>query len=185
MKFICSHCGKEGDKATGHINRANKLGMKLFCSRVCFGLDRRVERTEDEKKRIKYEYDKKRREELKDEIQKRQKAYNESPAGRAMQKRHRDKRKKQHAEYIKSERYRKWKKEYDKKYVAKSNYGDFWEASIILNEIETILIPQRHEVKVQKGTYNKSKQRKRHGTYRQKSQGLTLGNPSRGAEWKN
>lgn len=185
MKFICAYCGKEGDKSSGHINRANKQGLKLFCSRVCFGLNRRVNRTDEEWKKIKADYDKKRRAELKDVIKAKQKAYNESPAGRAMQKRHREKRKEQHAAYIKTEKYRKWKQVYDKTFHAKANYGEFWEAAIILNDIETIVKPQKLEVKIQKGLLNKSTQRKRYGTYRQKSQGLSLGNPSRSSNWKN
>lgn len=182
MRIVCSHCGCEVEKPTGHVNRARKLGMKMFCSQKCFGLDRRVNRTEEEWKKIKADYDREYRKNnpIKDL---KTKAYNESPRGRAAQKRNREKRKEKHAEYIKSERYRKWKHDYDKKYHAQSNYGEFWEAAILLNEIETILLPQRLEVKIQKGIYNKSQNRKRHGTYRQKSQGITMGNPSRSTNW--
>jgi hypothetical protein len=181
MKVVCDHCGAEIEKSTGHVNRARGLGLKLFCNRTCFGLFHRT--SKEEKKRLKVAYDKQRRAELKDVLKAKQKAYNESPAGRAMQKRHREKRKEFHKEYIKSEKYRKWKQKYDLKYHAKANYGEYWEAAIILNDIETDLLPVRLEVKTQKGLLNKSQQRKRHGTYRQKSQGLTLGNPSRSTNW--
>jgi hypothetical protein len=181
MRVICEFCGKEIDKKTGHVNRAVKLGLKMYCGRMCFGLNKRT--TKEEKKKLKVEYDKKRRFELKDILKDKQKAYNESPAGRAMQKRHREKCKDYQKAYIKSEKYRKWKQVYDKDFHAKNKYGEFWEAAIILNDIENLLLPQRREVKVQKGTYNKSNQRKRHGTYRQKSQGITLGNPSRSENW--
>ena len=183
MKAICAYCKKEAELRTGDVNRAKKLGVPIYCNRVCAGLGRRVNRTAEEWKKIKADYDRQRRIDLADELKAKQKAYNESPAGRATQKRHRDKSKDYHKAYIQSDRYRQWKKEYDEKYVAQTNYGEFWEASIILNKIETILLPVRREVKVQKGTYNKSKQRKRHGTYRQKSQGITLGNPSRSNNW--
>jgi hypothetical protein len=161
MKVTCEYCGVDIEKATGHVNRARKLGMGLFCDRVCFGLHKRVDRTDEEKKKIKYEYDKKRRAELKDILKQKQKAYNESPAGRAMQKRHREKRKEFHKEYIKSDRYRAWKKNYDEKYHAKKNYGEFFEAAIVLKRIEEVILPEKQESKIQKGTYNKSQKRKR------------------------
>jgi DNA-directed RNA polymerase subunit RPC12/RpoP len=45
MKYRCAHCGKTADKPSGHVNRARENGMKLFCDRRCFGLDRRTEKT--------------------------------------------------------------------------------------------------------------------------------------------
>lgn len=55
MIIICEQCGKEHEKRTGHVNRARKLGARLFCSQACFGLSKRT--TLEEKKKIKAEYD--------------------------------------------------------------------------------------------------------------------------------
>jgi hypothetical protein len=111
--------------------------------------------TKEEKRLYDIEYRRKNKERIKE----RQKKYNESPAGRATQKRQREKRKKYHADYIKSDRYRKWKKEYDKNYRSRKEYGEFWECFIILIQIYK-LIPNR-EVKQQLSLNNKSIKRKR------------------------
>lgn len=161
MIVNCEHCGKPLEKSTGHVNRARKVGMKLFCNRICFGLNRRVQRTTEQKKEIKRLYDIEYRKKNHDYVEARRKAYEKSPAGRAMQKRNREKFKQHHLEYCRTPEYKAWKKNYDKVNHAKYNYGEFWEANLILNEIETVIEPERKETKVQKGTYNKSQKRKR------------------------
>ena len=88
-------------------------------------------------------------------------AYNESPAGRAMQKRNREKFKQNHLEYCRTPEYKLYKKQYDKVRVAKQNYGEFFEASIVLNQLDLLILPEKKEAKIQKGTYNKSQKRKR------------------------
>lgn len=113
----CSHCDKPHNKSTAEINRANKKGLKLFCSRECFGKSRRLNRSEDEKKALKAEYDRKYREENSDIIKAKKVIYNESPAGRATQKRARSKKKEYHNEYCRKpeqrtkERFRRYKRE--------------------------------------------------------------------------
>lgn len=159
MIVTCAHCGNPFDKVTGHVNRARKLGLNIYCNRTCSGLGRRT--SKEEKKKVKSDYDRKRRNELADILKEKAKKYNASPAGRAMQKRNRDKFKENHRQYIKSDSYRKWKHEYDQKYHARKNYGEFWEAFIVLKEIDVIIEPEKDECKIQKGTYNKSQKRKR------------------------
>lgn len=89
-----------------------------------------------EKKRL---YDKEYRRKNKELIAKKKKAYNETSAGRKMQKRARDKRKDKHLEYCRQEDYRKNKKEYDRIRLAKNKYGEYWESIIICNEIEKLV----------------------------------------------
>lgn len=161
MIINCAHCGKQIDKPAAYVNRARAIGAPQFCNKKCFGLSRRCNRTSEENKIIKQEYDKKRRNQLADVLKAKQKAYNESPAGRAMQKRQREKRKEFHKEYVRTERYRKWKHDYDKVHVAKTKYGEFYESAILLNKIETIILPERLEAKIQNGLLNKSQKRKR------------------------
>lgn len=162
MKVICAHCGTEFEKKTGDVNRANKMGLRLFCGRICAGFGRRKNRTIEENKRIKAEYDKEYRVKNRERINERTQDYNSSPAGRAMQKRNREKFKQSHLEYCRTEEYRnQYKKPYDQKYHAKKKYGEFFEAALILDQIETLILPERKEAKIQKGTYNKSQHRKR------------------------
>lgn len=155
----CAHCGNDVLKHVGHVNRANKLGMKLFCSKKCFGLDRRI--SISEKKELKRLYDIEYRNKNKDLLKSKKQAFNKTEAGRAIQKRNRDKRKDKHAEYINRPDYKSWKQQYDKVYRAKKDYGDFWEAQLILKDIEKQIEPERVQIKIQKGTYNKSQKRKR------------------------
>ena len=160
----CPHCGKELERKQGYINRALKLGVPIYCSRVCSGLARRVERTEEEKKKIKSDYDKARLNgPLRDRILEEKRQYAKTPTGRAVQKRQREKpeRKKYQAEFIKKSDYVKWKHDYDQKYHAQKNYGEFWEAALVLKTIEEVILPERYDAKIQNGLLNKSTKRKR------------------------
>jgi hypothetical protein len=178
MKVTCATCGKKVDKSTGHVNRSLKLGLKFFCNKICFGVSRRVARTEEEKIEIKRLYDIEYRKKNNDRIKARMQQYNKSPAGRAMQKRNREKFKNSHLEYCRTEEYKKWKHDYDQKHCAKKNYGEFWESSLIMKEIEKVIEPEKAEVKIQKGTYNKSQKRKRLWNSMQRTLNKHFGTPS-------
>ena len=159
MKCECFACGKMIEKSIGHFNRAKKIGAKLFCNIKCFGLSRR--KSIAEKKEIKRLYDIQYRLKNEDYIKARMQLYNESTAGRAMQKRNREKFKQNHLEYCRTEKYKKWKYEYDQKHVAKKQYGEFWEASLVLKNIEKVIEPEKYETKLNNGLLNKSQKRKR------------------------
>lgn len=141
-------------------------------------MNRRANRTKDEQKEIKRLYDIQYRERNKDERKAKMKAYNESPAGRAMQKRNREKFKQSHLEYCRTEEYRKYKHDYDQKYVAKKNYGEFWESSLVLKEIEETILPERMDAKIHNGIINKSQKRKRLWNSMQKTLNKHYGTPS-------
>lgn len=161
MKVICEYCKKECERENGHVNRARKLGLKVFCNRKCAGLGRRVNRTEEQDKEIKRVYDIEYRARNRDYRKERAKAYNESPAGRAMQKRNREKFKQSHLEYFRTEEYKKWKHEYDQTHNAKKMYGEFWESFLIIKEVEKIIEPEKYDTKYNNGLLNKSQKRKR------------------------
>lgn len=160
MLVKCDYCGREFEKYTGQVNRARRSGYGVYCDRNCSGLGRRHGRTIEEQKAIKAAYDREYRAKH-PERRIAQKIYERTPAGRASQKLNREKFKKLHLEYCRTEEYRKWKHDYDKKYHSKKKYGDFWEAAIILNEIEMIIAPEKYEIRKEKGTFNKSQKRKR------------------------
>lgn len=81
------------------------MGVPIYCSRVCSGLARRVERTDEQKKKIKAEYYNLYRRTEKSKETKRK--YNQTPSGRATQKRNREKQKDNHRKYIQKDEYRK------------------------------------------------------------------------------
>lgn len=115
--MYCAFCNKPHGKSNAEINRANNKGLRLFCNRECSGKGRRINRSEDEKKALKAEYDRKYREENSLIIKAKKVIYNESPAGRATQKRARGKKKEYHNEYCRKpeqrtkDRYRRYKRE--------------------------------------------------------------------------
>lgn len=161
MKAICKHCGIEFEKSAGHLNRANKLGVPVFCTTEHFYASRRIERTDEEKKAIKADYD---RDYCKTEKRKASaRNYNETPAGRAMQKRQREKNKESHLEYCRTPEYKAWKIKYDQQHRAKKQYGEFWESAILLEQIDKHIasVADKNHLRTINGTFNKSKRRKK------------------------
>jgi len=64
MNLICPICSKEYEKSTGHYNRAVKLGAKLYCSKPCSSIGRKLQsdkhlKTPEQLKTEKADYDKK------------------------------------------------------------------------------------------------------------------------------
>lgn len=179
MRVFCDYCQNAVDKTVGHVNRARKVGLKIYCDRKCAGLGRRINRTIKEKRELKRLYDIERRKDP--VIQMYQKlralAYNESPAGRAMQKRNREKFKAHHLEYCRTNEYRQWKRLYDESYRAKKNYGEFWESAIVLKDIDKIIAPEKYQIRIQNKTLNKSQKRKRAWNSLQKTLKRHYGTP--------
>lgn len=98
-----------------------------------------------EKKRL---YDIEYRRKNKEMLRLNKQEYYKTDAGRATSKRNRDKLTEYHLEYCQTDKYREWKKEYDKDYRAKNKYGEYWECFLIIMEIEKIVkerIPDRYE----------------------------------------
>lgn len=141
----------------GHYNRAQKMGLNVYCSRACAGIGRRSGKTKEDLKAEKQAYDKeyKQRKYVKDRQRHR---YAENPP-RDKEKIWRKNRAHKHAEYCRAPKYKEYKKAYDEQYWAKKNYGEFWESAIILQKIEKEV--DKHEAYRQKGTNNKSQKRKR------------------------
>lgn len=159
----CAHCGLELNKSNGAINRAKKDNRLLFCNRTCFGLSKRLNKSKDQIKEEKRLYDIQYRNKNSELIKVKNAAFAKTEAGRAMQKRNRNKRKEQHLAYCSTPEYRACKKEYDKKHRAKKLYGELWESSLILNEIINQI--DTKELRFDKGLYNKSQKRKRKQHY--------------------
>lgn len=161
MKIICPHCKHESERKTGYVNRAKKLGVPIYCTKKCSALARMIFRTDEEKKRIKSEYDKKHRKEYSAELKKKkaiafQIDYKNNPEKYRLE---RIKRKEEHKKYIQTPKYKKWKKEYDHEYKMKLKYGEFWECGSVLVKLNEEL--DSREIKINLGIINKSQKRKR------------------------
>ena len=130
MNFVsltCSICKREYKKGIGHFNRAKKIGAPVYCSKKCAGIARKVERSEEEKKQIKSDYDKAYRAKNLERKKKQAHEYFKrtyDPQKAAIE---RKKRMPKHVEYCRQPAYKAKKKEYDKRYNAVRSYGEYWE----------------------------------------------------------
>ena len=166
ITITCQCCGAFVEKPTGAVNRARRLGAPLFCGKACAGRSRRiVPLTAEEKKAAKAAYDRARRLLKGDQIRAEKRAFYQAnreriSVGLAQYRRtHRS----QHAAYCRTPEYRAWKKEYDRKHLAKKHFGQFADAALALREIEATLDSQAswHERHAINGTINKAQQRRR------------------------
>lgn len=159
MIIVCECCKKKADLPTGKVNRAKKDGYKIYCSRECSSEARRFHRSVEEKKRLKAEYDKQFRKKNAEVIKKRKHEYFKKtydPQKAAIE---RKKRMPKHIEYCRQPKYKEYKKQYDVKYRAKKEFGEFWESAILINQIEAEYNQQ--EVRQINNLHNKSQKRKR------------------------
>lgn len=161
IEVICDQCGNTVLKESNHVNRARKDGAKLFCNQKCFGLSRRNNKTDAQKKAEKAEYDCKYRASNASELQRKKKAYYEKNKDKVKKKHaaYRKKNMQRHVEYCRQPEYKKKKAVYDRMYRAKKNFGEFWESALILNELEQEY--DSREAFKQNQFYNKNAQKRK------------------------
>lgn len=143
--------------------------MAIYCNRVCSGLGRRVNKSAEQRKAEKAEYDRARRAELGEELLRQKAAARRALLAanpelvRAREKANRDARKAEHAEYCRRPEYRDWKRNYDRKHRANKFFGPFAEAFLVLRDLESELAGRasKYERYAANGTLNKTQKRKR------------------------
>jgi hypothetical protein len=161
----CSNCGKPHGRPTGEINRAAKIGARLFCDRRCAGLARRAGKTKEQKVAEKRIYDAAYRAKNLAMLKAKKRAYFErtyDPKKAAVE---RKKRMHLHVAYCRQPRYKAWKQRYDQQYRARE-YGPFADAYLLavnLNrEIKTR--SSNYEIRLENQTLNKKQGRTRQGS---------------------
>lgn len=160
----CQQCGKKFLRELRYINRSLKNGMKLFCSRVCSGVAKRLVNppTEDARKLAKSQYDKEYRERNRETRKKQKSEYFRKTYDPEKAREHRKENMARHVEYCRRPDYRAKKREYD---IARhgKEYGEFAESWRLLLELEKELVKQAssYERRVQKGYYTKDALRRR------------------------
>lgn len=157
----CQQCGKSIQKEVQHVNRAKRRGNKLFCDRVCFGLSRRKNQSKGELVEKKRLYDIEYRNKNRDILKAKKSEYFQRTYDPQKARIERKKNMQRHIEYCRRPEYVEWKKEYDKQYRAKKDFGEFWESKLALQEIDEILKPHRYEIMIENGTFCKAQRRKR------------------------
>lgn len=154
-KRRCPHCKKWFQPVTGAANRADKIGAPLYCSRVCSGLARRVNRSAEEKKAAKAAYDLQRRSELGEVLRKKKRdAYylrHDENKAKAAELRKTPEYKAKHLAYLSTPEYRAKKKDYDEE-LRKAEYGDFAETWRLLLGLEK-------EIRSRQSSYERRKAR--------------------------
>lgn len=161
-EITCAYCKKKSLKENGVINRARSSGSPIFCSRTCAGMNRRVERADEEKKKLKAEYDKNYRATSPTLKARKAKWYKENH-DREKEREYRKTRVEHHNEYCRRPEYVAKKKEYDRIYRAKTRHGEYWESFLLTQDIrnECINLQSDYEIRLNNGTLNKSQKRKR------------------------
>lgn len=159
IRCNCDYCGKEIEKTTGHYNRAKKLGAGVFCNKQCSSANRKIARTDEEKKEIKKAYDAKYKN--RDYVKQKKREYfaRDYAANPEKYKKERQRRYKAHLKYLQRPEYKQYKKQYDRKYRAEQIFGEFGEAAVMLYDLENEI--DVRVAKFEQNNYNKSQKRKR------------------------
>lgn len=158
----CYYCGVEFDMPKNYYNRAKKAGLNVYCSKAHAHLGKRVNKSEEQKKFEKSEYDRKYRELNYERLKKEKHEYfnKDYAANPEKYKKQRQEKYPKHLEYLNTDKYKNYKSEYDKKYRAQKQFGEYWEAGLILIEIEKNL--ESKQIKYAQGiTQNKSTQKRK------------------------
>lgn len=189
IQIECAYCGTLVFKPAGGVNRSRRIGAPVFCGRECSGLARRSDKTDEQKRAEKKEYDAARRIALADQIKAAKREYHKrtyDPVKAAID---RKKRIPRHIEYCRQPQYRAWKRDYDRRYRAEKEYGEYGECFMLMQDIRAECLRQMsdYEIRVTKGTINKRQQRKRdyERSLREEPQIGTVGNLELGQGWQN
>jgi hypothetical protein len=179
INCTCPQCGETFEAAAGDVNRAAKAGSPKYCGRVCAGIARRKDKSPEQKRAEKSAYDKARREKIGPTIREKKRAAYHATKDREKEAAYRKTRMPYHKAYCQRPEYVAWKREYDKVYLAKKEYGEFWESAILALEIRRtcLELTDDTEIRRQKGTLNKKSNRRKEydRTHSNKSEIGTLG----------
>lgn len=162
-EIACAHCGNPSQQETGLINRAARKGAPIFCGRICSGLARREWKPDQQRKAEKAKYDRAYREEKRDLLKAKRAAHFRATYDPVKAAVDRKKTMPRHVEYCRRPEYKVKKREYDLKYRAENEFGEYAEAYIILSDIEREIDSRasRYEIYSANGTLNKALNRRK------------------------
>ncbi len=162
VEFTCAQCGTVGQQEAGAVNRAHRRGMRLFCSRRCNGLARRVNKSNEQKKEEKRIYDAAYRVKNFAVLKVKKAAWYQATADREKERAHRKANMARHVEYCRQPEYRAKKIDYDRRRRA-SAFGEYAECHLLLLDLskECLSRMSRYEIALANGTLSKSRQRRR------------------------
>lgn len=161
IERICPVCNLLHEKSQDHHNFSLKRGTPFYCSQKCAGIGRRHNKTSEQLKAEKAEYDRKYREKNLEAIKQKKKEYfqKDYKANPEKYKLERQRRMTSHVEYCRNPQYKVKKKQYDHRYRLEVRYGEYWEAASVLVALDNEL--DSKQIKIDNGIINKSLKRKR------------------------
>jgi hypothetical protein len=169
MRFKCAHCGVAADRKAGHVNRALKLGARLYCGRVCSGLARRNQTppSDAERRAAKSAYDREYRERNLEKRRQQKAEYYQRTRDPEKEREVRKARMPQHVEYCRRPEYKAWKADYDRQRSA-AEYGPFAESYRLLLDLEREIRSRatKYERYVARGYFTRSAQERRRELWR-------------------
>lgn len=181
MTHPCSTCGKPVPHTQSHINRSLKSGWNLYCSDECESANRK--KSIAYKKEVKRLYDQRRRITHAEQLKREKADYHKRTYDPEKQRRYNQEHMAHHVEYCRRPEYVEYKREYDAEYRAKKQYGDYWEAFVLLLKVEQEVKEREDKVSIAtiNGTLNKKQTRRREyeRTHGYQPQGCVVGN----SEW--
>jgi hypothetical protein len=145
------------------VRRARRDGKRLFCNRRHAGLARRTHKTKAQKVEEKRIYDAEYRAINLASIKAKKHAHFKrtyDPKKAAVE---RHKKMHLHVEYCRRPEYRAYKSQYDRKHLAKKNYGAFAECALIARDLHAEVRARMsdYDVRTANLTLNKTQRRKR------------------------
>ena len=165
VSYACAWCGQDASRERGAINRAKRQGMALYCGRTCSGLGRRNPNppTDAERRAAKADYDRQYRERDREAKAAKRAAYYQRTRDVEKERAYRKANMARHVEYCRRPDYVAWKREYDRSYRAKKDFGEFWESGLLLLDLHAEITARasRAEIYAANGTAAKTQQRKR------------------------
>lgn len=163
MKYLCQVCNAETNKPTGEYNRALRKGYIPTCSKKCGGARRRTNKPAIQKKLEKRLYDMQYREVNKEYRKKQKSEYFQRTYDPIKAAELRKLTMPRHVEYCRQSHYKEYKRQYDQKYRAKEEYGEFWESFLTLQKIEKEVDDRMDwtEIRTINGVLNKKQTRRR------------------------
>lgn len=160
---LCAYCGKPHGKGIGAINRAKKINAPLYCGRKCAGRGRRNNKTKAEKIEDKRLYDIAYRARNHELLKAKKAAYFQRTYDPVKAAHIRKKRMHLHIEYCRQPRYKAYKHDYDRVYLAKRRFGAFWESALLVRQLdeEVQTMMSKYEIALAHGILNKALKRRR------------------------
>jgi hypothetical protein len=162
LPFTCGYCGKATTQPAGAVNRARRIGAKLFCNLTCSVLARRKPKTKEQKVEEKRLYDAEYRQKNLARLKAEKRAYYAENHDREKEAAYRKANMHKHVEYCRRPEYRAKKAVYDLDRRA-AEYGEFAEAYKLTLAVDREVKSRmsRYEIYAANGTLNKKLQRTR------------------------